>query len=217
VIALRLGFWAMLVGAVAAINYAAYGTQSDSSEEIYHWSSFGNGTLFYAVVLGLTLLIAGGRRELLALRPLSVPWRKAAGVAGGAIVAVLIWEYVVVLLPVEDPGKEQGLTPTHWEPRHAGAFAANVLLFVVIAPVVEELLFRGLGYTLLQTLFGALPAILVVGVAFGAWHGLLWALLVLVPFGCALAYIRYRTGSVYPGMIVHALFNAFAIAAAVLS
>ena len=216
-IAVRLGFWAMLVGAVAAINYAAYGTQSDTSEEIYHWSSFANGTLFYAVVLGLTLLIAGGSRELLALRPISIPWRTAARVAGGAIAAVLIWEYVVVLLPVEDPGKEQGLTPTHWEPKHAAAFAANVLLFVVIAPFVEELLFRGLGYTLLRSVFGAVPAILIVGLAFGAWHGLLWALLVLVPFGWALAYLRYRTDSVYPGMIVHALFNAFAITAAVLS
>lgn len=216
-IAVRLGFWAMLVGAVAAINYAAYGTQSDTSEEIYHWSSFANGTLFYAVVLGLTLLIAGGSRELLALRPISIPWRTAARVAGGAIAAVLIWEYVVVLLPVEDPGKEQGLTPTHWEPKHAAAFAANVLLFVVIAPFVEELLFRGLGYTLLRSVFGAVPAILIVGLAFGAWHGLLWALLVLVPFGWALAYLRYRTDSVYPGMIVHALFNAFAITTSVLT
>ena len=206
----------MLVGGVAAINYAAYGTQTGTGEEIYQWSSFGNGVVFYAFILGLTLLIAIDRRSLLALRRPSVSGGTAARVAGGAMLAVLVWEYVVVLLPVQDPGKEQGLTPTQWEPKHAAAFVANVVLFVVIAPFVEELLFRGLGYSLLRA-YGAVPAILVVGLAFGAWHGLLWALLVLVPFGWALAYIRERTDSVYPGMIVHALFNAFAITAAVLS
>ena len=215
-IGVRLFFWATLVGAVAAINYAAYGSSSDTSEEIYKWSAFANGTLFYMIILGLTLLIAIDRRDLLALRRPTISFGRAARVAGSAIVAVLVWEYVVVLLPVEDPGKEQGLTPTHWEPKHAAAFAANIALFVVIAPFVEELLFRGVGFSLLRSLLGAVPAILIVGLAFGAWHGLLWALLVLVPFGWALAYIRERTDSVFPGMIVHALFNAFAIATSVL-
>ncbi len=44
---------------------------------------------------------------------------------------------------------------------------------------------------------------IVVGVAFGAAHGLVEALLVLVPFGIALAWLRDRTNSVIPGMIVH--------------
>jgi membrane protease YdiL (CAAX protease family) len=39
---------------------------------------------------------------------------------------------------------------------------------------------------------------------------------VLVPFGWALAYLRERTNSVYPGIVVHALFNAVAILAGVL-
>jgi len=38
------------------------------------------------------------------------------------------------------------------------------------------------------------------------------ALLVLVPFGIALAWLRDRTGSVLPGMLVHAIFNGAALA-----
>jgi len=57
---------------------------------------------------------------------------------------------------------------------------------------------------------------LLVGLTFGLAHGLLEALLVLVPFGIALAYVRDRTDSVYPGMIVHGLFNGIALAVAVL-
>jgi membrane protease YdiL (CAAX protease family) len=124
---------------------------------------------------------------------------------------------VITQLPLEDPGQEQGLTPTRWEPAHAGAFAANLVLFCIVAPVVEETLFRGVGQSLLRERFGPRAAIVLVGLAFGAWHGLLYALLILVPFGWALAYLRERTNSVYPGMVVHAIFNGAAIAFSVLS
>lgn len=214
----RLLCWVGLIGAVAALNYAAYGktTGGAGRDEIYSYSAFADGAIFYAVVLGLVLLIALDRSDLLALRvPRSAA--RAAGIAIASIVAVLVWEYVVTALPIEDPGKEQGLTPTHWEPAHAGAFAANVVLFVAIAPFVEEIAFRGVGQSLWRHHLGAAPAIVVVGLFFGIWHGLLVALLVLVPFGWALAYLRERTGSVVPGMLVHALFNAAAIAASVLS
>jgi membrane protease YdiL (CAAX protease family) len=214
----RLLCWVGLIGAVAALNYAAYGQATGGSgrDEIYSYSAFADGAIFYGVILGLVLLIALDRSDLLALR---VPRGagRAAGIAVAVIVAVLVWEYVVTALPIEDPGQEQGLTPTHWEPSHAGAFAANVVLFVAIAPVVEELTFRGVGQTLWRARVGALPAIAVVGLFFGIWHGLLVALLVLVPFGWGLSYLRERTGSVVPGMVVHALFNAAAIAASVLS
>jgi membrane protease YdiL (CAAX protease family) len=134
------------------------------------------------------------------------------------VVAVFAVEAVVSLLPLpESPGKEKGLTPTHWEPAHAGAFAANLVLFAVIAPFVEELTFRGAGQSLLNVFVGRVPAILLVGLTFGLAHGLVEALLVLVPFGIALAVVRDRTDSTYPGMLVHGLFNGTALVLAVLS
>jgi membrane protease YdiL (CAAX protease family) len=137
-------------------------------------------------------------------------------VAAGVLIATYLWELVVVALPIRDPGKEQGLTPTHWEPSHAGAFAANVVLLTIVAPVIEELTFRGVGQSLLR-FTGRWPSILLVGVAFGLWHGLVQALLILIPFGIGLAYLRDRSRSVIPGMVVHALFNGAALAVAVLS
>jgi membrane protease YdiL (CAAX protease family) len=90
------------------------------------------------------------------------------------------------------------------------------VLFAVIAPFVEELTFRGEGQSLLRFL-GRWPSILAVGALFGLAHGLVEALLVLAPFGAALAYLRDRTASVLPGMLVHGLFNGIALAAAVLA
>jgi membrane protease YdiL (CAAX protease family) len=211
----RLFFWLLVVGGVAALNYAAYGKTSGHSDDIYKWSTFVGEIVFYGIIFGVTLLIALDRWDLFALR-LPRNAGRAAGIAIGAVVSILVLEFVITQLPIEDPGKEQGLTPTHWEPAHAGAFAGNVAVFCLLAPVVEELLFRGVGYSLFRPL-GAAPAIFLVGLAFGAWHGLLVALLILVPFGWLLAYLRERTDSVVPGMVVHALFNAAAIVASVLS
>jgi membrane protease YdiL (CAAX protease family) len=81
-------------------------------------------------------------------------------------------------------------------------------------PFVEELTYRGLGYTLLER-FGRWPAILAVGLLFGLAHGLLASLPVIAFFGCVLAWLRARTDSVVPGMLLHALFNLAALVVAV--
>jgi len=213
-ISLRLSLWVLLVGGFAALGYASYGDNTGHSDDVYKVSTFTNGTILYAVILGIALTIAVDRFELLALRrPTNIAL--AARIAIVVVAGVFLVEWAVTKLPFEDPGREQGLAPTRWIPGHDAAFAANLVLFVAIAPCVEEILFRGLGQSLLRR-FGSLPAIVLVGLFFGVWHGLLIALLVLVPFGWGLAYLRERTDSIYPGIAVHALFNAVAIIGSVL-
>jgi membrane protease YdiL (CAAX protease family) len=216
---IRLSCWVALVAAIAALNYAARFTggtaASNARNAVYSYATFANGVVVYLFWLGLVLAIAIDRWDLLALRrPHS--WSRSGQLVVGAVLAIYALEAVVSALPLpQSPSKEQGLTPTHWEPAHAGAFAANVVLFALVAPVVEELTFRGLGQSLLSFV-GRWPSIVLVGLAFGLSHGLLEALLVLVPFGIALAWLRDRTESVYPGMIVHALFNGLALAFSVI-
>jgi uncharacterized protein len=218
----RLAFWILFVGLITLLNYAARFSgskgagQGTSRQEIYSYSTFVGGTIVYAVWLGIVLLIAIDRFDLLALRP-PRSWGRALKLGAAVIIGILVWESLVSFLPLpESPGKEQGITNVHWEPSHAGAFAANFVLFAVIAPFVEELTFRGEGQSLLRFL-GRTQSIVLVGVAFGVAHGLVEALLVLVPFGIALAWLRDRTNSVVPGMLVHALFNGAALAFIVVS
>ena len=86
----------------------------------------------------------------------------------------------------------------------------------LVAPIVEELTFRGLGYSLLEP-FGTVTAILVVGVHVRAQprphRGLPRAgALRLRPRMAA----RAERDSVFPGMAVHATFNAIALIVVVL-
>jgi len=213
----RIAAWAAIVGALAAANYAVRFSGSSSSaanerDALYHYSSAVSGLIFYALFFAFVYAVAAvDTDELFALRrPRSI--RGAVGYGFAAIAGV----YVVsaALSPFLNAGKEQGLTPSHWEPSHAGAYAANFVVVALVAPVVEELTFRGVGYGLLEQ-YGRPLAIVVVGIAFGLAHGLVEALPVLAAFGMLLTWLRAKTDSVIPGMIVHALFNSIALVAAV--
>ena len=162
-------------------------------------------------MLALVLAIAGFSTGLLALRrPMTI--RQAAALVGVAILAIYAFETLYGALV--HPGNEQGLTPDRWEPSHAAAYVGNAIVICTFVPFVEELTYRGLGYSLLER-FGRWPAILLVGLLFGLAHGLVLSLPVIVAFGCVLAWVRSRTGSVFPGMVLHGVFNLVAIVAAV--
>jgi membrane protease YdiL (CAAX protease family) len=178
---------------------------------LYRYSTAVGSLVVYAILFGCVVAIAGSNRELLAFRrPHS--WPKALGLA------LLLLIGVYVMLAIVDPflngGREQGLTPTGWQPEHAGAYFANFLVVAGVAPFVEETFYRGLGYSLLER-YGRYLAILVVGIAFALDHGLVNAFPELALFGCALAWLRWKTDSVFPGMLVHSAFNAIALIAAV--
>ena len=210
----RLAAWLTLVAAVAALGYgdrAAGG--KPPNDLVYKYSTAVSELLLFGVILLLVLWIARGlpKRETFALRP-PRSWGRAFGLSFGVLIAIGIVNFA--LDPLLHPGREQGLAPPNWEPRHAGAFAANVLALAVVGPIVEELTFRGLGFTLLAR-HGQTFAILAVGVAFALWHGLIEALPVLFVFGAGLALIRTRTASIYPCIVLHGLFNGIALAIAV--
>jgi membrane protease YdiL (CAAX protease family) len=210
----RLVAWATIVGVLAALGFAGrYAGPKPPKEPLYRWDQFAGGLVQFLVLLGLMLLVAIGlpKREVFALR-LPSSWRRAAKIGLGVVVTIAVVS--AALDPLLHPGKEQDLAPHGWEPRHAAAFAANFVVVALVAPIVEELTFRGLGFTLLER-FGRWPAILLVGVAFGLAHGLVDALPPLIVFGACLAYLRSRTTSVYPGMILHASYNSLVLLFAV--
>lgn len=208
----KLAAWLVFVGLIIAVNYAgtyATSTKTDPNE-LYRTSTAVGSAAVYALFLGVVLLIARGAPSLLALaRPAS--WPRALLLALGVLAASYL-VIAIVLDPILHGGREQGVVPTHWQPSHAAAYIANWIVVAGVAPAVEELTYRGLGLSLLAARFGTRAGIVLVGLLFAASHGLLQAFPELALLGAALAWLRLRTGSVYPGMVVHAAFNSIALA-----
>jgi membrane protease YdiL (CAAX protease family) len=209
-----LVLWTSFVLAFATLSYADRAAGGKPPKDVlYKWSTLAAYLAQYVVIAAIVWGIAGlgRRRELFALRrPTS--WSRAAKIGAGVIVGMVV--LTAILTPLLEPGREQGLTPTRWEPTHAAPYVANGLAIAVFAPLIEELTFRGLGFSLLRR-FGEWKAILLTALAFGLAHGLVEALPLLVAFGVGLGYLRSRVDSILPGVVVHGTFNAAALVVAV--
>ncbi|TWT45579.1 CAAX amino terminal protease self- immunity [Phycisphaerae bacterium RAS1] len=86
-----------------------------------------------------------------------------------------------------------------------------VLAAVVVAPIAEELFFRGVLLSALRPCFhSGWPAVLISSLAFGFVHAAAQpqAVLPLTAMGLALVYLRLRYASLAPCMVLHAYFNA---------
>lgn len=217
---LRLVVWLLVVSALAALNYAAQLSGTETPDDLaYRYSSSIAALIQYGFMLGILALIARGlpKRETFALRrPAS--WRRAVGLAVLGLLtiyaAAFVYERVLSVFGDWNPTDEQGLVPKDWDSSRAGAFVAFFLVVTLVAPAVEELTYRGLGVSLLMP-YGAPLAILVTGLLFGAAHGLVVALPILAIFGIVVAWVRLRTDSIYPPALLHGAFNAIALVVSV--
>jgi membrane protease YdiL (CAAX protease family) len=95
-------------------------------------------------------------------------------------------------------------------------YRQTALLFmamaVLVAPLVEETIFRGYLYPLFARSFGVAPGIIITGVLFGLMHGAqlgwTWALVaVLIFVGIVFTLVRARTGSVFASYMMHLGYN----------
>ncbi|MEJ2870540.1 type II CAAX endopeptidase family protein [Actinomycetospora sp. OC33-EN08] len=86
------------------------------------------------------------------------------------------------------------------------ALAAQLLLIAVLTPVGEEFLFRGVFVSALQS-HGAFLSIAASTLLFAVAHGLNLTLLPATLVGVVSAVLLLRTGSIWPGVIVHAVNN----------
>ena len=96
-----------------------------------------------------------------------------------------------------------------------------VLMGLALVPaVVEEIFFRGIVLSGMGVRQDPRRAILWSAVAFGAFHVLTPSMLLPERFlgttflGLMLAWVRVRTGSLFPGMLVHAVHNGLLLVAA---
>ena len=115
-----------------------------------------------------------------------------------------------------------GLNETQELPDRLGAdnstvnLLAVVVLITVVAPICEELFFRGYFFGSVRNWRGPMPAAIATGVIFGAIHLGSAPVGFIVPlgfFGFGLCLLYQYSGSLYPGIALHALNNSIALGA----
>jgi membrane protease YdiL (CAAX protease family) len=89
-----------------------------------------------------------------------------------------------------------------------------VLVAVVLAPLVEEIFFRGFLFQGFRQRYGWKGGVLLSSFIFGAAHLDPVAFLPTFVLGAVIAYIYHRSNSLWPGIILHVLVNALGVCGA---
>lgn len=134
-----------------------------------------------------------------AFRPAALKWMAAA--VGVYLLFAALYASLIVEPKQEDIAEGFGAVPV------------QVLLIVILAPLSEEVCFRGMLFGGLRERLPRLAAALLSGLVFGGLHGLtgITAVPPLIVFGFVLALLYERTGSIVPGILLHMLNNSVAL------
>jgi len=169
---------------------------------------FNELVLFLGGALAMVLKYRLNPLEAFALRPVKpLVWPVALVlIPSGYITGLGIFRLADLVLPVprrvlEEFGRElvpQGVPV--WE---------MVVLLAVLPAICEEVAFRGTLLYALRRKFRPVPLALVIGIVFGLFHVALFRIVPTAFLGIALTAVALLTGSILPGMLIHAGNNAF--------
>jgi CAAX protease family protein len=123
-------------------------------------------------------------------------------------VAVVLFASFVIEPNQEDIGGELGIGN-----ENLLVAVTAVLLIVVLAPLSEEMFFRGFVFAGLRKRWSLLPAALIAGGIFGLIHAPtgITTVIPLAALGIALCWLYDRTGSLWPCVLAHVLNNGLAL------
>jgi CAAX protease family protein len=202
--------------AVGLLLWVAWQGRSiqQAGAELIEWAETPEFFLFAGIPTQLTLLLmslAAARfspepmvARLGLQRPRASAWRVAVWVAG-AIVPFLVGlgaaQWLATVIP-PDPTVARLYEHMHWQ------IAAPFILFIAVAPgICEEILFRGYMQRRLTQRWGMLCGVLVTSVLFGLMHIMPHAVVFAGTLGVWLGLMAWRTDSIWPSAVCHALVN----------
>jgi uncharacterized protein len=208
---------ALTVGAALALGIAARGVVAALGLEV--GTSLVSPTLYLlgvgiylAVILGVYLFAA--RRVgwgPLGLR--QAPWSSYALVGPFFILEIIGLVLVNGLVGLLAGGFENPQVDSITGGQALGPLELAMLLVLVagLVPFAEELFFRGMLYPVLRSRMGPIAAIVANAALFSVAHFIPLLIPGLFVVGLLLAYLRERSGSIWPSVCLHALQNSLAL------
>ena len=194
-----------------------------------------SGATFFAAILALQILTHGAIGVALVqrvgrapddARPLAPALGLGVGMMPGRAASLAAWllpglgfaalvtfsAQIANLFLFGEPVTSQGAVELLMGDGATSTFALLLVSAAIVAPLVEEVLFRGYLYRALRSTVGPLTAVLFSGLVFGAVHLDPERLLPLAALGSALALLYEWSGSLLVPIAVHGLWNFLQLA-----
>jgi membrane protease YdiL (CAAX protease family) len=214
---LLLGLLATLIGALASnTTQTAGGDKAIGTRELAINTVVGVG--IYAFMVAMMWIFAVrkyhvGWSALGVRKPPGRYWALFIPIALGMYVASLIASAVVVLIFYHGKAPEN---PQVKDLTGGGGFTWTALILAlitasVVAPVVEELFFRGMLYGWLRTRWNFVGGVILSGVLFSLAHGIALIFASILVVGITLAIVYEKTKSTIATMALHSLFNTVGV------
>jgi uncharacterized protein len=143
-----------------------------------------------------------------------VPLGPAAGWTVLAFIA--FWILTAIYISAVGQPDQQELTRDLRDEESLSALVGYGVLLAFVAPLAEELFFRGFVFGVLREKIGAVWGVLATGVVFGLVHvagSPIETVGVLIILGCLLCVLYLQTGSLLPCIALHAINNSISFAA----
>ncbi|MGD6818741.1 CPBP family intramembrane glutamic endopeptidase [Metabacillus sp. 113a] len=195
-----LAYFLLVLGIAQIINWTTEDASVSSGISFAALSGIaGLGAFLAAYVLRIR------SREAFGIRGTSVRWL-LAGIGFGIGVLFVTRIFALVMFYTGVSGND---TQASYESAASGgtlAFIAQFLMIAVLTPLGEEFAFRAVLTNALKK-YGPWISIIGSALIFAAVHGLNEVWVSAFVTGLAAGYLFYRTGSVWPGVIVHATYN----------
>ena len=202
----------LLAGIAAAVGGVEPGEKQPASFTIIATGI--QDTALVASAVLFAALIARPRAWHFGLR--RAPFWPAVGWAALGLVSFYL--FAAIYGAIVQPDAEQRITESLGADRGTLGLIVAGCVVMILAPLAEEVFFRGFFYASLRSKFGIITAALVDGVVFGLVHfGFdgLDQLLILPPLmvlGVIFCLVYEKTGSLWPVVGMHAFNNAVAYA-----
>ena len=142
----------------------------------------------------------------------TIPIRRAVGATALAVVAFYLLS--AVYAAIVRPSGEQDVLEALGADEGTAYLALTAVVVLVVAPVAEEIFFRGFVYRALRNRFSTPVSAGIVGVVFGSIHysgpDTLTLLPVLALLGVTFCLLYEWSGSLYPAIALHGINNTAA-------
>ena len=169
-------------------------------------------TAAFTVVQDVCVVIASIGVAATTIRPRAwqfgfrpAPLRFTTGIVFMGLAAFYL--FALVYSAIVQPDNPQKIVQNLGADKSTLLLVVGALVVIAVAPVCEELFFRGFMFRVLRLRTGFWAAAVVDGILFGLVHGVNVVLPVLVVLGVVLCWVFERTGTLFATIAIHAFNN----------